>query len=254
MPIVESLIFRWLLIPYSPRSDAREFLETAVTQKRDDFEVRVAVLDDAESRKFFGVPLARRGIQPVWVHVINRTPETAITDSPVCRATRSEPLFSARGCRGQSLLGRETAAWLRPLGVAVSGAADPTADQVIRRTACEPEDGCVFPEACLPHASDSSRRRTGGVRLHEPIGREQDRSRAIAWPGRLSGLRVLHAGRGPPHRLSAARFRCSARGRSVDRSGYAAAANRSICLRRRRLPPTAMGGGQVIRSTWSSSA
>jgi hypothetical protein len=66
-------IFRWLVIPYSPCPDARGFLDAAVTQQRDGLEVRVAVLDDAASRKFFGVPMARRGIQPVWVHVVNRS-------------------------------------------------------------------------------------------------------------------------------------------------------------------------------------
>src|SRR5208283_4377708 len=73
MPIAASSIFRWLLIPYAPCPDARGFLDAAVTQQRDNLEVRVAVLDDAESRKFFGVPMARRGIQPVWVHIVNRT-------------------------------------------------------------------------------------------------------------------------------------------------------------------------------------
>jgi hypothetical protein len=32
----------------------------------------VAVLDDRESERFFGVPLARRGIQPVWLQISNR--------------------------------------------------------------------------------------------------------------------------------------------------------------------------------------
>jgi hypothetical protein len=66
-------LFRWLFIPYSPCPEAREFLNAAVTQQRDDLEVRVAVLNSAASRKFFGVPMARRGIQPVWVHVVNRS-------------------------------------------------------------------------------------------------------------------------------------------------------------------------------------
>jgi hypothetical protein len=65
---------RWLSVPYSPCPEAQEFLRAAIGQKRDDLEVRVAVLDGAASRRFFGVPLARRGIQPVWVHVINKSP------------------------------------------------------------------------------------------------------------------------------------------------------------------------------------
>jgi hypothetical protein len=37
-----------------------------------DLVVRVSVLGDQESERFFGVPLARRGIQPVWLHISNR--------------------------------------------------------------------------------------------------------------------------------------------------------------------------------------
>ena len=73
MRIADSFLVRWLVIPYSPCPAARKFMDTAVTQQRDDLEVRVAVLDNKASRKFFGVPMARRGIQPVWVHVVNRT-------------------------------------------------------------------------------------------------------------------------------------------------------------------------------------
>ena len=104
------------LIPYSPRPDARGFLDAAATQQRDDLEVRVAVLDDAESRKFFGVPMARRGIQPVWVHVVNRTEPTV--PAPV-RGPRPEPFFSAGGRSPQPLLGRKAAARVRLAGVAV---------------------------------------------------------------------------------------------------------------------------------------
>jgi hypothetical protein len=69
--IADFFLLRWIAISYSPSPAAREFLDTAVTQRQDDLEVRVAVMDDRASRKFFGVPMARRGIQPVWVHVVN---------------------------------------------------------------------------------------------------------------------------------------------------------------------------------------
>src|SRR5262249_27895201 len=36
-----------------------------------DLSVCVAVLDHRESERFFGVPLARRGIQPVWLQITN---------------------------------------------------------------------------------------------------------------------------------------------------------------------------------------
>jgi len=61
------------MISYSPCPDARGFLDATVTQQRNGLEVRVAVQDAAASRKFFGVPMTRRGVQPVWVHVVNRS-------------------------------------------------------------------------------------------------------------------------------------------------------------------------------------
>ena len=73
MRIAEFFLLRWLMISYSPCPAAREFMDTAVTQQEENLEVRVAVLNDRASRKFFGVPMARRGIQPVWVHVVNGT-------------------------------------------------------------------------------------------------------------------------------------------------------------------------------------
>ena len=73
MSIAATSISRLFLIPYSPCPDARGFLDAAVAQQRDNLEARVAVLDDAQSRKFFGVPMARRGIQPVWVHIVNHS-------------------------------------------------------------------------------------------------------------------------------------------------------------------------------------
>lgn len=63
---------RRLTIVYSPASDDRSFLDSAQTQQQDGIEVSVAVLDPQQSRRFFGVPMARRGIQPVWIRVVNR--------------------------------------------------------------------------------------------------------------------------------------------------------------------------------------
>jgi hypothetical protein len=115
MPLVENSIFRWLLIPYSPRPDARAFLEAAVTQQRDDLEARVAVLDDAASRKFFGVPMARRGIQPVWVHVVNRTNQPYRLQFVALDPNHFSPLEAAalnHYSGGKRLLGFGILAWL----------------------------------------------------------------------------------------------------------------------------------------------
>jgi hypothetical protein len=60
-------------VGYQPRPDERSFLERVETQHDDDLIVRVGVLDQRESERFFGVPLARRGIQPVWLQITNRS-------------------------------------------------------------------------------------------------------------------------------------------------------------------------------------
>jgi hypothetical protein len=63
---------RWLGVPYTPQPDKRSFMKRAQVQSDGDCEVEVAVLDIQESETFFGVPMARRGIQPVWLRVTNK--------------------------------------------------------------------------------------------------------------------------------------------------------------------------------------
>lgn len=62
---------RWLGVPYTPRPEERPFLDRAEVRRDDDLVVKVSVLDNQESERFFGVPLARRGIQPVWLDITN---------------------------------------------------------------------------------------------------------------------------------------------------------------------------------------
>ena len=62
---------RWLGIPYRPDPDEHSYLERAQVRQDEDLIVRASVLDRRESERFFGVPLARRGIQPVWVEIRN---------------------------------------------------------------------------------------------------------------------------------------------------------------------------------------
>ena len=115
MRIADGSIFRWLVIPYSPCPDARGFLDAAVTQRRDDLEVRVAVLDGAASRKFFGVPMARRGIQPVWVHVVNRSDRPYRLQFVALDPNHFSPLEAAalnHYSGGKRLLGFGLLAWL----------------------------------------------------------------------------------------------------------------------------------------------
>ncbi len=50
------------------------YLERAEVRKDDTLVVRASVLANRESERFFGVPLARRGIQPVWLEITNNGP------------------------------------------------------------------------------------------------------------------------------------------------------------------------------------
>ncbi len=71
MRIMDFWMFRWLSIPYLPQPDERPFLNRAELQRDEEIMVEVAVLDVWESHRFFGVPLARRGMQPVWLRIVN---------------------------------------------------------------------------------------------------------------------------------------------------------------------------------------
>ena len=64
--------FRWLTVPFNPRPQERAFLQRLEARQQDDVIVEAAVLDARESDTFFGVPLARRGIQPVWLRISNK--------------------------------------------------------------------------------------------------------------------------------------------------------------------------------------
>jgi hypothetical protein len=63
---------RRLTIVHSPNPNERGFVANAQTEEHDGFEVSVAVLDARQSRHFFGVPMSRRKIQPVWLRITNR--------------------------------------------------------------------------------------------------------------------------------------------------------------------------------------
>jgi hypothetical protein len=62
---------RGLGVPYTPQPEERAFLDRAEVRREGGLLVRASVLDDHESDRFFGVPLARRGIQPVWLEITN---------------------------------------------------------------------------------------------------------------------------------------------------------------------------------------
>ncbi len=74
MPVPGRWLFQRLFtVAYDPDPGLRSFLARAQTQQSPLADVTVAVLDAAESERLFGVPLARRGIQPVFVRVLNRS-------------------------------------------------------------------------------------------------------------------------------------------------------------------------------------
>src|SRR4051812_48993503 len=60
-------------MPFYPRPEERPFLEREVVEQDDDLVVRLSVLDSRESERFFSVPLARRGIQPIWLQITNKS-------------------------------------------------------------------------------------------------------------------------------------------------------------------------------------
>ncbi len=70
---LRSTLWRLLTTPYTPEPTLRTFASRAQSQENSTAEVTVAVLDAAESAKLFGVPLARRGIQPVHLRIVNRS-------------------------------------------------------------------------------------------------------------------------------------------------------------------------------------
>jgi hypothetical protein len=71
---------RWLSVHYAPRPDERPFMDRAETRERAGLEVTASVLSAHESRRFFGVNMARRGIQPLWVRIANGTDRTLWLD------------------------------------------------------------------------------------------------------------------------------------------------------------------------------
>ena len=71
--MLRTRLWRLITTPYYPEPALRTFTDRAQTQENTKAEVTVAVLDAAEATQLFGVPLARRGIQPVYLRIVNRS-------------------------------------------------------------------------------------------------------------------------------------------------------------------------------------
>jgi hypothetical protein len=84
-------------------------------QRDDELAVEVAVLDDRESDRYFGVPLAHRGIQPVWLRIANRGTHSYRLRLASLDPNYYPPLEAALVCNfriGRRLLGFGLLAWL----------------------------------------------------------------------------------------------------------------------------------------------
>jgi hypothetical protein len=71
--VIERLpVTRRLVVSYAPHPQARSFIESAQRAEQADVTVYIAALDARQSQRIFGVPMARRGIQPLWLRIENR--------------------------------------------------------------------------------------------------------------------------------------------------------------------------------------
>jgi hypothetical protein len=68
-----SLLQRVFTTVYAPQPEQRAFLTRSQTQETPLAQVTAAVLTAQESHQVFGVPMARRSIQPVFLRIVNRS-------------------------------------------------------------------------------------------------------------------------------------------------------------------------------------
>src|SRR5262245_54807832 len=106
---------RYFIVSYTPNPNARDFLAEALEQTRGGLTVRVAVPSATDGRAFFGVPLARHGVQPVWVDVTNATPRPYRLQCIALDPNYFSPLEAAAVCHYSGLkrlLGFGLLAWV----------------------------------------------------------------------------------------------------------------------------------------------
>jgi hypothetical protein len=72
---LKATLWRLFITQYSPEPTRRSYLSRAQSQQSPRAQVTVSVLDVAESHRVFGAPLARRGIQPVYLRIENLSDE-----------------------------------------------------------------------------------------------------------------------------------------------------------------------------------
>ena len=69
-------LWRMVTTPYHPAPACDSFMARAQTQEQPRAAVTVAVLASREAKTLFGVDVARRGIQPVFLRVVNRSSQS----------------------------------------------------------------------------------------------------------------------------------------------------------------------------------
>jgi len=109
------ILSRLLSVPYRPDPEARAFVERAQTATLGALSVTAAALSDHESNRFFGVRMARRGLQPVWLRVRNGSAEPLRLDLLRLDPRYYTPLEAAwvnHHSVGRRLLGFGLLAWL----------------------------------------------------------------------------------------------------------------------------------------------
>lgn len=74
---INSTLRRIFLVSYKPDPSLTSHLDRAVRQSNDAADVLAAVPDARECERLFGVPVTRRGIQPIYLEITNRS------DSPL---------------------------------------------------------------------------------------------------------------------------------------------------------------------------
>jgi hypothetical protein len=67
LPVIQRLV-----VKYSPQPQDRSFVNSARHAEQENVAVTIAALDARQSRRIFGVRMARRGIQPLWLRIDNR--------------------------------------------------------------------------------------------------------------------------------------------------------------------------------------
>ena len=114
MPIKILSESRWLGVRYKPQPGERSFIERAQAKQDEEIVVSASVLDDKESELFFGVPLSRRGIQPVWLRITNNGEQSYRLDLGSIDPSYYSPLeasFVSHFATGKRLAGFGLLAW-----------------------------------------------------------------------------------------------------------------------------------------------